>query len=62
GAQRLYEKYGFQKVGVRKRYYTDTGEDALIMTTDALEAPLFREHFERLKEVYFQKHSEPSKE
>lgn len=62
GAQRLYEKYGFQKVGVRKRYYADNGEDALILTTDALEAPLFREHFDRLKEVYFQKHCETSKE
>jgi len=27
----LYESYGFRSVGVRKRYYTDTGEDALIM-------------------------------
>jgi len=27
----LYEKYGFTVEGVRKRYYADTGEDALIM-------------------------------
>ena len=27
----LYEKYGFAVEGVRKRYYADTGEDALIM-------------------------------
>jgi N6-L-threonylcarbamoyladenine synthase len=27
----LYEKRGFTTVGVRKRYYTDTGEDALVM-------------------------------
>ena len=27
----LYEKYGFVVEGVRKRYYADTGEDALIM-------------------------------
>ena len=31
GAQRLYEKYGFNVVGERKRYYSDNGEDALIM-------------------------------
>lgn len=30
-AQRLYEKYGFKSVGVRKNYYQDNGEDAFIM-------------------------------
>lgn len=30
-AQKLYEKYGFKTEGVRKGYYSDTGEDALIM-------------------------------
>ena len=30
-AQSLYEKKGFEKVGVRKRYYTDNGEDAFLM-------------------------------
>lgn len=33
-AQRLYEKFGFSVQGVRPRYYTDTGEDALIMWAD----------------------------
>jgi len=32
-AQSLYLKHGFKTVGVRKNYYTDDGEDALIMTT-----------------------------
>jgi [ribosomal protein S18]-alanine N-acetyltransferase len=27
----LYEKYGFKAAGVRRRYYADNGEDALIM-------------------------------
>lgn len=30
-AQRLYEKYGFKAEGLRKRYYADNNEDALIM-------------------------------
>ena len=30
-AQGLYRKLGFEAVGFRKRYYEDTGEDALIM-------------------------------
>ena len=37
-ARRLYEKYGFRPVGIRPRYYSDNGEDALIMTTDALDS------------------------
>lgn len=33
-AQNLYEKLGFRAVGVRKGYYTDNNEDALIMWAD----------------------------
>lgn len=33
-AQRLYASLGFIKLGVRKRYYEDNGEDALIMVCD----------------------------
>ncbi len=32
-AQRLYEKYNFKSVGIRKGYYSDNREDAVIMTT-----------------------------
>jgi ribosomal-protein-alanine N-acetyltransferase len=35
-ARQLYQAFGFKPVGVRPRYYTDNGEDALIMTTDPL--------------------------
>ena len=31
-AIRLYNRLGFEQVGLRKGYYTDTGEDALLMT------------------------------
>ena len=30
-AQRLYKKHGFEHEGLRKKYYSDTGEDATIM-------------------------------
>jgi [ribosomal protein S18]-alanine N-acetyltransferase len=30
-AIRLYEEFGFKAAGVRRRYYQDNGEDALIM-------------------------------
>lgn len=41
-ARRLYEKFGFRPVGIRPRYYSDNGEDALIMTTDPLDTPALR--------------------
>ncbi|MCB1216219.1 ribosomal protein S18-alanine N-acetyltransferase [bacterium] len=36
-AIRLYERLGFTQVGLRKRYYTDTQEDALLMTCRDME-------------------------
>lgn len=38
-AQALYERFGFEVAGRRKAYYTDDGEDALIMTTPPLAHP-----------------------
>ncbi len=35
-ARSLYQQFGFRPVGVRPRYYSDNGEDALIMTTEPL--------------------------
>ena len=48
-ARRLYEKYGFRPVGLRPRYYSDNGEDALIMTTDPLADAATRERIARLR-------------
>jgi [ribosomal protein S18]-alanine N-acetyltransferase len=31
GAIELYERFGFRSAGVRRRYYQDNGEDALVM-------------------------------
>ncbi|HEX9891198.1 MAG TPA: ribosomal protein S18-alanine N-acetyltransferase [Actinomycetota bacterium] len=39
GAQRMYGKFGFRPVGVRKNYYQETGEDALVMWTDDIRTP-----------------------
>lgn len=41
-AQHLYRKYTFKEMGVRRRYYSDNGEDALVMWTDALDSDSFR--------------------
>ncbi|MFQ5875628.1 MAG: ribosomal protein S18-alanine N-acetyltransferase, partial [Dehalococcoidia bacterium] len=54
-AQALYEKYGFKKMGVRKRYYTDNHEDAYIMTTDPIGTESYQTEFKRLKMIYTRK-------
>jgi [ribosomal protein S18]-alanine N-acetyltransferase len=46
-AQNLYRKYTFKEMGVRRRYYSDNGEDALVMWTDALDSDSFRTALER---------------
>jgi ribosomal-protein-alanine N-acetyltransferase len=49
-AQNLYRKYTFKEMGVRRRYYSDNGEDALVMWTDALDSDSFQlalDHNER---------------
>jgi len=54
-AQSLYRKYGFQNVGLRKKYYIDNAEDAIIMTTPPISSveyavtldSLARNHAER---------------
>jgi ribosomal-protein-alanine acetyltransferase len=38
----LYNKFGFKEAGRRKRYYKDTGEDALIMWRSGIEKPEFK--------------------
>jgi ribosomal-protein-alanine N-acetyltransferase len=48
-AQALYEKYGFKKVGVRHRYYSDNHEDAAIMTTDSIHSAPYQELCQRLR-------------
>ena len=50
-ARRLYEKYGFRPVGLRPRYYSDNGEDALIMTTEPLASPAMVERVRRRREA-----------
>jgi ribosomal-protein-alanine N-acetyltransferase len=42
GAQRLYGRFGFRPVGVRKNYYQEINEDALIMWLDGIRTPEYR--------------------
>ena len=48
GAQRLYSRFGFRPVGIRKNYYQEIGEDALIMWLDGIRTPEFRARIRRV--------------
>lgn len=55
GAQALYQKYGFEVMGVRPRYYQDTHEDALIMSLNAFLGEENRKRYAELKQALMQK-------
>jgi [ribosomal protein S18]-alanine N-acetyltransferase len=54
-AQRLYEKYTFKEMGLRRRYYSDNGEDALVMWTDPIDADTFQETLQRNRDALIQR-------
>jgi len=39
GAQELYRRFGFRPCGIRKNYYVETNEDALVMWADDVDSP-----------------------
>lgn len=39
GAQALYEQFGFERAGLRKNYYVETNEDALVMWANGIDTP-----------------------
>jgi ribosomal-protein-alanine N-acetyltransferase len=54
-AQNLYRKYGFREAGLRHRYYSDNQEDALIMWTDEINSPVYKQKFQELKAALYRK-------
>lgn len=48
-ARNLYSKYGFNFRGVRKNYYSDNREDALILNADSIHERPFKETFNSAK-------------
>lgn len=54
-AQTLYEKYGFTRQGLRRRYYSDNGEDAYIMWSASLKDPGYRRKLDELRERLFER-------
>lgn len=48
GAQRLYGRFGFRPVGIRKNYYQETAEDALIMWADGVQSADYEHRLDRI--------------
>jgi ribosomal-protein-alanine N-acetyltransferase len=55
-AQAMYAKYGFDRAGLRKRYYTDDHEDAVIMTTPDIFLPSYKKLLASLREEHRARH------
>jgi ribosomal-protein-alanine N-acetyltransferase len=48
-AHRLYRKYGFSTVAIRRAYYSDNGEDAVVMWAGNLRGDLYRQRLAALE-------------
>lgn len=46
-AKKVYDNFGFKSLGVRKKYYQDNGEDALIMWTENIFQEKYKEIIEK---------------
>lgn len=56
-AQSLYYKYGFVIKGIRRSYYSDNREDAVIMTAEEICSTSFKERLEFLRQEHSKKWS-----
>ena len=59
-AHALYEKYGFKRTGLRKGYYTDNREDAVLMTVDGILTPEYKEMYRNLVEAFSELRGQPT--
>lgn len=54
-AQALYQKYGFNQVGLRRGYYMDNKEDAILMSTEDIHSALYQSQLQQLKQAHLNK-------
>src|ERR671936_1121024 len=47
-AQRIYARFGFRPVGIRRNYYQEVSEDALIMWTDDVRTEAYRRRLDEI--------------
>ena len=48
-AKKLYESFGFKSLGMRKKYYQDNGEDAIIMWTENIFSEKYKNIYDENK-------------
>lgn len=51
-AQRLYAKYGFVQVGLRRGYYTDNREDGVLMTLEDVASTPVQANLQQLRQAH----------
>jgi ribosomal-protein-alanine N-acetyltransferase len=49
GAQQMYERFGFRPVGVRRGYYIETGEDAIVMWAEKVDSPRYAQLLDEIR-------------
>ncbi len=54
-AQSLYFRYGFTQTGLRRGYYTDNKEDAVLMSNENITSASFRARLQQLKQAHSRK-------
>jgi len=54
-AQKLYYKYGFTQVGLRRGYYIDDKEDAVLMSAENIASASYQAHLRQLKQSHSRK-------
>jgi len=54
-AQKLYHKYGFTQVNIRRSYYTDNREDALVMAVEDITGAAFQRRLRQLEKAHSRK-------
>jgi ribosomal-protein-alanine N-acetyltransferase len=48
-AQAMYRRFGFKPAGIRKNYYVETNEDALVMWAEAIDTPEYQARLDELE-------------
>jgi ribosomal-protein-alanine N-acetyltransferase len=48
GAQAMYREFGFAPAGIRKNYYTETNEDAIVMWAHDVDLPAHRDRLDAI--------------
>lgn len=57
-AQNLYRKYKFYEAAIRKAYYTDNGENAIVMWADNINTPAYQHHLQDLRHQVYEAYQE----